>query len=153
MAGDLYIENLTSDELDLLAIAGGCMIKVVFHGDKSWEEAHLILEQRLLLPAPRFNNRTGLPPHAYVEFPATTSDRDTGDANLQALIGRLRRPLGVVLHTSHFADWNTKSDAEKVACLTRARNKFCIEFYKLDGISVKEKLWVEGYSFEKLEDE
>lgn len=150
MAGDLYILNLTSAELDILQSAGAVLDRTIQHANRPWATNQGRLTAQL---ATNVNNRAGLPAHAYITFSkanigallAYISKQSTADA-LRRILEKLSQPLGIVSNKAYLANWpgvpNGASPSlpqTRLYSIIDSTGPVIIEFYQVDGTDLLTK--------------
>jgi hypothetical protein len=140
MAGDLFIENITTDQCKMLTEAGGEAGEIIFHSDREFNDYESVLRAQLVDGA--VTTRHHLPAHSYVTFKA--SKRDTLSAyasnKMQALrlddfLKKCSRPLGLVSNKASLAGWPgaTALSATTIFVAAVTQGNVIIEYYKFDG--------------------
>lgn len=139
MAGDLFIQNITFNQVKMLTDAGGTQTKTIFHSDRSWSADQHVLTAQLAPTAA--NNRTHLPPHAYVTFSSanraairTFVQSSTNPLRFKDFFATVSRPLGVVANNPNLAQWNAVN-ANRVAIFLDAldHGNVTLEYYLFDN--------------------
>lgn len=154
MAGDLFIQDISSVELAVLTAAGATLTKKIQHSDRPWATyQNRLMEQ--LQPNTQ-NNRVNLPAHAYVTFGSGGSTSSTLNAyvsdpvnsqKLKDVLVKLSRPLGVVSNKAYLAGWphdpppGDSPQLPQIRLLSVIQNTgpVVIEFYLVDGIDLLTK--------------
>lgn len=131
MAGELYVESLSSSDVDNLVRCGGELIESVFHSDKS---DLAVLYTRAALAAGA-QNRTNLPAHCYIRF---TQNKTTqmNVLRMGRILNQTSRPPVIVSTRQTLAGWALLNDIQKAQLLwvELGRAAVTLEFYKV-GLS------------------
>lgn len=127
MAGDIYVEALSHDDVANIERCGGILEKSVFHSDKA-DNAH-ILEERLSAVS---QNRRELPPHCYITFNKNSTDKIQA-LGLSSILQKTSRPAGIVKIKQGLATWAQSSDVQKAMLLYAEiqNGPIKLEFYKI----------------------
>lgn len=135
MAGDLFIETLSYDDLERIQRCGGILQASVFHADQDSEQNFAILNTRL---SEAQQNRKHLPPHCYIEFNKNSIDLKNMLV-LSSLLDRTSCPAGIVKIRQAFANWAALDGGEKAVCLHGViqNGSITLEFYKVGLWRVK----------------
>lgn len=146
MAGDLFIEDLSFDQFQLLTDAHGTAARHIYHANRGWHSCENVLRTRLQAGPP--SSRAGLPAHAYVTF--SSADRAQIAAFVTAsainkgrlgnVLDKVSRPRGLVSENPHLSSWYgpMATGLDKVDLLVDALNfgNVIIEYYKFNGIPI-----------------
>ncbi|BAZ33090.1 hypothetical protein NIES4074_56000 [Cylindrospermum sp. NIES-4074] len=125
MAGDLFIMNITEDEMNVIIQAGGQIERSIYHANRDKAEAWTKLEIQLTAQQQK---RVGLPPHAYIRF---TRNQYKKSALLENFLAKVSRPLGVVTNQPALQNWN-QTIHNRADYLEQALEKIAVilEYYK-----------------------
>ncbi|OLS62359.1 hypothetical protein [Pseudomonas putida] len=134
MAGELYIESISSDDVENLVRLGGSLIESVFHSDKS---DMAVLQTRAALAAGA-QNRRDLPAHCYIRFERNNTTQ-TDVLRMSRILDLTSRPPVIVSTRAAFAGWAGLTDLQKAQLLWAelANAAVTLEFYKVGFSSVK----------------
>lgn len=140
MAGDLFIQNISTTELAVLTAAGATLVQTIQHSNRPWATYQYRLTAQL---ATTVNNRVNLPAHAYIGFNGGSQDRvaqyiaqnPSNRTTLHNLLMKISRPLGVVSANPNLVDWpaNKPKPVENLLMEALAKAGVTIEFYQVDG--------------------
>lgn len=132
MAGDIYIESLSYDDIENIERCGGVVEKKVFHADRS---NFSVLAERLTAAV---QNRKDLPPHCYITFQKNGTDA-TRLLRLSSILQRTSRPAGIVKMKQGLINWDASNDVQKAKLLwgELQSGPIALEFYKVGLWSVK----------------
>lgn len=134
MAGDLFIMNLTENNMNVLLAAKGELGNTIYHSDKGQPGNYQILNQRLQQVQGEAN-RQSLPPHAYITFSEAMYSKYVKDLN--EVLYRVKRPLGIVQNVAALANWETEADkAHLLQEVLKTRN-VTLEWYQIDGVNIQ----------------
>jgi hypothetical protein len=154
MAGNIFIQNITSKELAVLTAAGAIMDTRIYHANRSWANFQARLTAQLQTGAQ--NNRVNLPAHMYVTFNANDATRNTlrkyldiavQKQSLKAVLDRTWRPLGVVSNQPYLEGWPNNvppggspgPSTDRLLSVITNDGPVIIEFYQVDGTPVLQK--------------
>lgn len=134
MAGELYMESISSGDIENLVNLGGTLVESVFHSDKSDMG---VLHTRVGL-AGVAQNRADLPAHCYIRF----TQGATTQANvirMGRILNLTSRPSAIVSTRATLAGWAGLNDIQKAQLLWTelGRAAVTLEFYKVGVWSVK----------------
>ncbi|AMC34584.1 hypothetical protein [Janthinobacterium sp. B9-8] len=151
MAGHLYLESVSPDELDTLLNANGILNNCIFHANRLNNNNYLHLRtMRDTGLAPHWvtaQQRPGLPPHIYIEFSSHTFTPSGGGnlAKFHAILIRCRRPLTIVKNNQQLAQWEalrlTPNPGETLTnCFKDALvfGAITLEIYSIDGKKLRD---------------
>lgn len=132
MAGDIYIETLSYDDIANIERCGGALETSVFHADKN---DFSVLDDRLKATA---QNRKDLPPHCYITFNKNSTDK-LKILGLSSILKRTSRPAGIVKIKQGLVNWDQSSDVQKAMLLwgELQNGPIALEFYKVGLWSVR----------------
>lgn len=130
MAGDLFIMNITSQEMQIIISAGGEEGQVIYHANRGNQQNYNLLTQRLQ-PNITTQDRTNLPPHAYITISKNSYKENV--VMLNNFLAKVSRPLGVVTRQRALGDWNNRTD--RATYLEEALNEInvILEYYQYDN--------------------
>jgi len=131
MAGDLFIMNITDEEQKVIIQAGGRIVKEIYHADRKEKQYYDLLEARLK-PSILIQDRTNLPPHAYITI--SKNDYKPNVAMLNNFLAKVSRPLGVVTNQKTLAQWNSQVP-DRTQYLEQALQQInvTLEYYQYGG--------------------
>jgi hypothetical protein len=128
MAGDLFIMNITEDEMKVIEKAGGQIDRNIHHSNRVEPEAFNTLRNQLNANK---QNRNGLPPHAYIRF---TRNNYIQSPLLENFLAKVSRPLGVVTNQPTLSDWNQIiHDRTKYIAQALEKITVTLEYYQYGG--------------------
>ena len=134
MAGELYMESISSGDIENLVNLGGTLVESVFHSDKSDMG---ILHTRVAMTAGA-QNRANLPAHCYITFTrATTSQANV--IRMGRILNLTSRPPVIVSTRATLAGWAGLNDIQKAQLLWTELQlrSVTLEFYRVGLSSVK----------------
>ncbi|HCN44611.1 MAG TPA: hypothetical protein DIT18_02250 [Pseudomonas sp.] len=134
MAGELYMESISGDDVLNLVNWGGTLIPSVFHSDKS---DMAVLQTRAALHAGA-QNRRDLPAHCYIRFDRNNTTQ-VNVLRMGKILNQTSRPPVIVSARAAFAGWEALNDIQKSQLLWTEINNGAVtlEFYRVGFSSVK----------------